>query len=86
MKSLMQRQFEEWAKSEGIDTDQFLNEFDCIEYVYYRTKELWKAWQASRQTAHVLMPQVCGDEMSGQYFDEVTAVLDSLGITWKEAL
>lgn len=94
----LREEFEEWAKDEGFSLERGIAEggVNCI-YTDGDTYILWQAWQASRASIVVDLPQrqsICASGYGDGYFvpsdagegleyDETVEALRSIGLSIK---
>ncbi len=74
----MRAEFEEWGKSIGMSMER--NPIDTEDYNVVFASIYWQAWQASRASQVVELPDWSEYDTPRQYMDAVTMRLISLGV------
>ena len=80
MSDRMRKEFEEWAKEDGIDLELVVTPHGSY-YADEEARAAWDGWQASRQALVVDLPKVTGD--AAYDAQEVHDALDKAGVSYK---
>ena len=84
MSEQVRKEFEEWAKEDGIDLELVVTPHGSY-YADEEARAAWDGWQASRQALVVELPQHEYKVSIGWYlpFDKTVEQLDKAGVSYK---
>ena len=76
----MREEFERWAKSQTFNIARHGDSYDLPSTIY-----AWLAWQASRQSLVIKLPELYETPSNGNvYFpEEITDALDAAGVRYE---
>jgi hypothetical protein len=84
MSEQMRKEFEEWAKEDGIDLELVVTPHGSY-YADEEARAAWDGWQASRQALVVELPSSIElyNSPSNEVLEAVQDALDKAGVSYK---